>query len=58
MTKHHHQLSLRLIPECPAALTTAQEKELLQALADLLLVVASAERSEQEGEVANDDQDR
>jgi hypothetical protein len=57
MTKGNHQLSLRLTTQAPATLTAEEERELLHALAELLLAAARAPEDDPKKGGASDDQD-
>lgn len=57
MSRGSQQLSLRLAPRTPVKLTAEEERELVQALAELLLAVARS-GNDQEREDAHDHQDR
>ena len=58
MRKDRQQLWLRLASQSPARLTPEAERELVQALADLLLAVATTTERDQQGGGLDEHQDR
>jgi hypothetical protein len=59
MQKEPRQLGLRLTSQCPVALTAQKERELIEALSEILLAVASADevRKQVEGDRGDEQQD-
>jgi hypothetical protein len=58
MRKDRQQLWLRIAAQSPARLTPEAERELVQALADLLLAVATTTERDQQGGNLDEHQDR
>jgi hypothetical protein len=60
MRNKPRQLRLRLTSQCPVALTAQTERELIEALSEMLLAVASVDeaRKQVEGDRGDEQQDQ